>query len=72
MEFNELVQKAEKNARKQERKVREFDQELEKKRRLQNERIAIERARAKLELKKKIPPPPPATLTTNSKKETQV
>lgn len=71
MDFSELFQKAEKNARRQERKVREFDEELEKKRRLQNERIAVERARAKLELKRKIPPPPPAaSLPTKSKKET--
>lgn len=53
MNFKELVQQAEKNAKRQERKVDEAKREMHARQLAQLERLAYEKARAKLDLKRR-------------------
>jgi hypothetical protein len=67
MNYNELIAQAEKNARKQERQVRKAECELEIKRQMQMERMAIEKTRRKEEIKRKLPRPPKEEPEVSSK-----
>uniref|UniRef100_A0A915ML48 Uncharacterized protein n=1 Tax=Meloidogyne javanica TaxID=6303 RepID=A0A915ML48_MELJA len=54
MDFKELYEKAQKNARKEEKKVKEANREMESRKRKQDELMAIERSRQKFDLKRRI------------------
>ncbi|KAL7079338.1 hypothetical protein ACQ4LE_001429 [Meloidogyne hapla] len=54
MDFKELYEKAQKNAKKEEKKVTEAKREMESRKRKQDELMAIERSREKFDLKRRI------------------
>ncbi|CAK5044690.1 unnamed protein product [Meloidogyne enterolobii] len=54
MDFKELYEKAQKNAKKEEKKVKEANREMESRKRKQDELMAIERSRQKFDLKRRI------------------
>jgi len=54
MDFKELYEKAQKNARKEEKKVKEANREMASRKRKQDELMAIERSRQKFDLKRRI------------------
>lgn len=56
MDFEELLAKADSNARKQNKKVREADQEMEFKKRRNLERLAIQKKIEKENIKRRAPP----------------
>lgn len=58
MDFKELLSKAGSNAKKQNKKVREADQEIEFEKRKNLERLAIQKRLEKEEIKRKAPPRP--------------
>lgn len=54
MDFKELYEKAQKNAKKEEKKVKEANREMASRKRKQDELMAIERSRQKFDLKRRI------------------
>uniref|UniRef100_A0A914I434 Protein SPT2 homolog n=1 Tax=Globodera rostochiensis TaxID=31243 RepID=A0A914I434_GLORO len=57
--FQDLVHQAERNAKRQERKVHEAEREMKARQQQHMERLAYEKAREKLALKRRAPPPAP-------------
>ncbi|KAI3420957.1 hypothetical protein GPALN_014584 [Globodera pallida] len=57
--FKDLVHQAERNAKRQERKVHEAEREMKARQQQHMERLAYEKAREKLALKRRAPPPAP-------------
>uniref|UniRef100_A0A183BUJ5 Protein SPT2 homolog n=1 Tax=Globodera pallida TaxID=36090 RepID=A0A183BUJ5_GLOPA len=57
--FKDLVHQAERNAKRQERKVLEAEREMKARQQQHMERLAYEKAREKLALKRRAPPPVP-------------